>query len=230
MVASALLTRRMDESTRMRALGHASAGAVRALPWFTMGPDRRARGFTLIEAMIAAVLVGVLAALAIFGLTRWIRYSHLGEAQNLVGNIRTSEEAFLSENGAYLNVSTGVGKGNTYPSATPGAFATQWGGACGSQCTSSNAWSKLGVNPTAPVMFGYAVVADCPTTASCASPSGRGVSNVSWNGKTLNITNLGANSQPWYFVEADANYSGDQKSYTHVYGMSGDNEIYVSDE
>ena len=173
---------------------------------------------------MVAVLVGVLAVLAIFGIRRWIRYSRLGEAQNIIGNIRTAEESFLAENGAYYNVSTGVGKGNTYPSTTPGAFKTQWGAAC-SVCSTPNAWRSRGVVPTAPVMFGYAVVADAANP-----PTGRGVNNVAWNGKTLNLLNLGANNQPWYFAEADANYSGDNTSFTHVYGMSGDNEIYVSDE
>ncbi len=194
-----------------------------------MGLDRRSRGFTLIEAMIVVVLIGVIAALAVFGMMRWVRYSHLGEAQNLVSNIRTAEEAYLSENGAYYNVSLSVGKGNTYPSTTPGAFKTAWGAPC-TVCSATNSWKALGINPTAPVAFGYAVVADCPnvTTGStaCTSPAGRGVSNIAWNGKTLDLTNLGANSQPWYFIEADANYSGDNVNFTHVYGMSGDNEIY----
>jgi type IV pilus assembly protein PilA len=194
-----------------------------------MRSDRRSRGFTLIEAMIVVVLVGVIAALAVYSMMRWVRYSHLGEAQNIVSNIRTAEEGYLSENGAYYNVSSGIGKGNTYPSATPGKFTTAWGASC-STCTAGNAWKALGVNPTAPVRFGYAVVADCPTTANCTSPGGRGVASIAWNGKTLNLANLGANSQPWYFAEADANYSGDGVNYTHVYGMSGDNEIYVTGE
>jgi len=192
-----------------------------------MGRNRRSRGFTLIEAMIVAILVGVLAALAIFGVRRWIRYSRLGEAQNIVGNIRTSEEAFLSENGAYFDVSNAIGTGNTYPATNPGSFKTAWGASC-TNCTSVNAWKKLGVNPTAPVMFGYSVVAG--PGAVCATASACSVTNIKWNGTTLNLAALDSSGKPWYFAEADANYSGDGVSFTRVYGMSGDNEIYVNDE
>jgi len=179
--------------------------------------------------MIVVVLIGVVAALAVYGMMRWVRYSHLGEAQNIVSNIRTAEEAYLSENGAYFNVSNGLGKGHTYPSATPGSFKTAWGAAC-TTCTAGNSWKALGVNPTAPVTFGYAVIADCSTPANCSTPTGRGVPSFSYNGKTVDITALGANSQPWYFAEADANYSGDNVNFTHVYAMSGDDQIYVVGE
>ena len=42
----------------------------------------------------------------------------------------------------------------------------------------------------------------------------------------MNLTGM-VNGQPWYFVEADANISGDGVSWTHVYGMSGNNQIFV---
>ena len=186
-----------------------------------MCSDRRAQGFTLIEAMIVVVLVGVISAIAVVGLQHWIRYSHLGEAQTIVANIRMAEESYYSENGAYLCVSDGLGPGHTYPSQHPGAFKTAWGGPCGwCRNTTTNQWIGLGVNPTAPVMFGYAVIA-APETP----PASELV-----NGKTLDLSNLAANGQPWYLVEATANYNGDGVTLTQVYGMSGDNEIYVNNE
>ena len=49
------------------------------------------------------------------------------------------------------------------------------------------------------------------------------------NGTALDLSAMG-NGAPWFFVEADANVSGDGVSYTHVYGMSGTNAIYVDGE
>ena len=37
-------------------------------------------------------------------------------------------------------------------------------------------------------------------------------------------------SIPWFFIEADANISGDATNFTHVYGMSGTNAIFVDGE
>ncbi len=189
---------------------------------------RRSRAFTLIEAMIVVVIVGILAVLANLAYRRWVRSANLSEAQNMVGNIRTAEQAFYGENGAYVNVSNGLGPPNDYPLATPNATTTMWGATCGT-CTNANAWQTLGVQPNAPVLFGYSAIAGDGVKSL---PSGTitnkwGVPSV--NGTAINLAAL-SNGQPWYFVEADANISGDGTTWTQVYGMSGDNHIWVNGE
>jgi prepilin-type N-terminal cleavage/methylation domain-containing protein len=188
-----------------------------------MGSQRRERGYTLIELMITVVIVGILATIGVVGYRRWTRSAHVAEAQNMVANIRAAEDAFFAENGGYLDVSGTLGKGYSYPSANPGASKTQWGALCGT-CKAPDSWSRLAVTSSAPVMFGYSVIADQATPATTRVPA------ITVNGQPLDITNLGMNGQPWYFVEADANISGDGKSFTHVYGMSGTNQIYVDGE
>jgi prepilin-type N-terminal cleavage/methylation domain-containing protein len=181
--------------------------------------ERRSRGVTLIEVMVVVVIIGVLAMLAVVAYRRWIRSSYVAEAQDMVSNIRTAEEAFAAENGAYLDVSGNLGAGHTYPLTTPGASKTAWGGPCGG-CKSPAGWNALTVTSAAPVIFGYSVIAD-----QAAAPSAR-IGTITVNGKALDYSAMN-NGAPWYFIEADANVSGDGVSFTHVYGMSGTNTIYV---
>src|ERR1019366_3513006 len=73
-----------------------------ALSFGVMFPMRDERAFTLIEAMVVVILVGILAVVAGLGYRRWVRSSYMGEAQDMLTNIRMAEETFRSENGAYL--------------------------------------------------------------------------------------------------------------------------------
>lgn len=179
----------------------------------------RVRAFTLIEAMIVVVIVGVLALLATLAYRRWVHTASVAEAQEMVANIRSAEESFRVENGGYLGVSTGLGPGNDYPAATPGRFRTAWGAACG-VCVSAGAWSALNIQPSAPVAFGYALLAN----NGAAPPAS--VSNATANGKALFPTAMTA---PWYFVEADGDTDGNGV-FTRVYGMSASNQIFIDNE
>jgi type IV pilus assembly protein PilA len=181
---------------------------------------RHSRGLTLVEMLIVVAIVGVLAMLAVVGYRRWVRSAFLVEGQDMVSNIRTAEEAFYAENGAYLDVTSNLGVGYTYPLQHPSNVKTAWGGPCGWCTKPATGWNGLAVHPNGPVIFGYSVIADQTTTA------GTRVGAKSVNGTTLDLTAMN-NGAPWYFVEADANVSGDGVNFTHVYGMSGTNTIYV---
>lgn len=170
--------------------------------------------------MIVVALVGVLAVLATVAYRRWVRTSHVAEGQDVVGNIRSAEESFMAEHGAYLNVSLGLGPPNDYPAATPGSFKTAWGGACGT-CVSATSWTALNVQPSAPVYFGYSLLAGDGVVSTPPA-------SITVNGVVQSLAGL--NGKPWYVIEADANTSGDGVRWTRVFGISGNNAIMVSDE
>ncbi len=169
--------------------------------------------------MIVVVIVGVLALLATLAYRRWVHSAYTAEPQEMVANMRAAEESFRLENGGYLAVSTGIGPGNDYPATRPGTFKTTWGAACG-VCVSPTAWSALNIQPSAPVAFGYALLAD----NAAAVPAD--VSSATVKGKALFATPMTA---PWYFIEADGDMDGNGV-FTKVYGTSSTNQIFVDNE
>jgi hypothetical protein len=98
---------------------------------------------------------------------------------------------------------------------------TAWGAPCG-WCV--HPWTGLTVQATAPVIFGYSVIANQSDPND--PPGARITSPIYVTGGALAFPAMNAGT-PWYFVEADANISGDTTSFTHVYGMSWTNTIYV---
>jgi type IV pilus assembly protein PilA len=66
------------------------------------------RGFTLVELMIVVAIIGVLAALAIYGVTRYLASAKTGEAKNNIGAIaRAGEAAYQRETTASQIVNEG---------------------------------------------------------------------------------------------------------------------------
>jgi type IV pilus assembly protein PilA len=183
----------------------------------------RDRAFTLIELLIVSTIVGILAMLAVVGYRRWIRSSRMMEAQNMIENIRSAQESFKSENGGYLAVSLAIAGPTAsptqdYPAATPGMFKTAWGADCpGSICVAPNSWKQLGVQATAPVIYGYAVQAS--NKGSDMPP------DILVNDATSSLAAM--KGAPWYVIEADADPQG-TGNFTKIFGLSGNNQIFIN--
>lgn len=78
--------------------------------------DRTQRGMTLIELMIAVVIIGILAAVAIFAYNRYVKKAKSSEVPAVFAEFKLREEQYHTENGTYL--STGADENSKHP-ATP---------------------------------------------------------------------------------------------------------------
>ena len=139
-----------------------------ALPRHRRRAPMRARGYTQIELSVVVVVVGILAVLAIVGYRRYTATARSAEAKQVTGGIRMAQEAYKTEKGVYAAVS--ANDTSYYPAASPGKFVTTWGAPC-TNCASGDpdGWKKIAVNPGAPVMFGYATVADVGANSGAIS-------------------------------------------------------------
>ena len=72
---------------------------------------RRNRGFTLVELMIVVAIVGILAALAIYGVTKYMKSAKTAEARNSLGQL--SKDASAAFNREKMDSKILAAKGST---------------------------------------------------------------------------------------------------------------------
>lgn len=172
----------------------------------------RGRGFTLVELMITVAIVGIVAAIALYGFQKYQRSAAAGEARAMLQSIRGAEDAFKAETLGYMTCPAGPGTSLdpaaiayyprsattlSTPGATDGSHKASWGGFAGEAC-----WRTLNVNASGPVKFSYAVASGNPGAGlSVTGPAG--VTN--WP-----FTAFDSNS-PWFVAAAIADQDADGK-------------------
>jgi len=114
---------------------------------------KKNQGFTVTELMIAVVIIGVLATLAIPSFTGYIYKARVTEASNFLGEIKQRQESYRSEFGQYCAID-GDDWGTYNPSGAPGIDPVAW--------TTTAEWQQLGASPDGPIRFRYATVAGFP--------------------------------------------------------------------
>jgi type IV pilus assembly protein PilE len=70
---------------------------------------RRNRGFTLIELIVAMVILATLAAIAIPSYTSYVLRSHRTEAKSALLDLASLEERYFSTHNSYSNLPTDLG-------------------------------------------------------------------------------------------------------------------------
>lgn len=187
------------------------------------------RGFTLIELMITVVILGVLAALAVLGVSSYMRSAKTSEAAGLIVDMMAGQVRYKTEAHRFLDVSGGVaGDGDYYPNGSfDGTSVIMWGGddGCsgfgydGAPVSCYRNFQALGVEPDMAVRFRYSstVIAAgagpaLPTNAAGYNPGG------------VTATEEG------YIVVAQSDLDGDSGLRTAVVGSSLMANLYMENK
>jgi type IV pilus assembly protein PilA len=156
--------------------------------------------------MVVVAIVGILATLAVYGVTKYINNSKASEAIQMLGSIKAAQETYKAETFSYLDVTGGhtlSGTSGFYPTSTPSNKAYGWGDISTAQ---GQAFQTLGVLADAPVRFAY----------GCAA--GDGSNAIPGPGTSMTVTNwpTASGGAPWYVVRAvgDLDADGIQSIYT----------------
>jgi type IV pilus assembly protein PilA len=142
------------------------------------------RGFTLVELMIVVAIIGVLAALAIYGVRRYLASAKTSEARNQVGAInRSAVAAYERESSAATLMTAGGTSGQSMHTLCTSTTAVPAAPPANSKYTpkvadyATDAWKCLKFEVSEPQYYAYIYEQSSYTTlgsTACTAPGTTG--------------------------------------------------------
>jgi len=151
-------------------------------------------GFTLIELMIVVAIIGVLAALAIYGVSQYLRHAKTAEATTNLAAIKTGALASFDRE---VQVTAGSGTydhrfclpASTLPTAPPAAQRVTADFTTGSATNDvNNGWICLKFQVSGPVYYSYSYTSGGLQSTKDAKFTAVATGDLNGDGKTSTFT------------------------------------------
>jgi type IV pilus assembly protein PilA len=156
---------------------------------------RRSDGFTLVELMIVVAIIGVLAALAVYGVSRYLKHAKTAEATRSIAAIENGERQQyqretdwgIAAGAAQFWVHTFCPSAGPTPAVVPKAAKAEVAGQF-----NTDGWRCMKFDITAPVFFSYSVVSNS-LTGTDAMYNAYAYGDLDGNGvnSTFRLTGIG---------------------------------------